>query len=429
MLQGLVKKTASCQYHKGESLKGIAAFFTGRYDMGRKKTIRLITLNVMFVIFSLASAFTGTMAWFLTNRQVNTSTGDFSIAKCSEDCELISIELVKFDYFKTVYNEGQRDEFTVIDYITPETGSVNRYEYNDEDNSFGYYESATWNPVSIMNTYDPIEMIINGNGLRDLNCNAIYEIEVASNDLDTAYINATISKFLGKEKEDDELFFTTCTNFDIFFESDLAMSTSLYYQWKSSLRNWVITYEEPAEGNDKSTCTNASDLPLSPANGDYYLVANHDTKAYLPSYKENVGPQYYQWNSAQSKWTVSDSEPTPGSDKGEINYIDELPGEPESGDYYLVNSPLTSDEDLYYKLSFLSSAKSSHAHFYGSESNEVDLIRRGEVDFDDNKLKFYINVNYAPGELDEYSKEIYRRNYRAVYDFFFNFTFQNRSGE
>ena len=284
-----------------------------------------------------------------------------------------------------------------------------------------------------MNTYDPIEMIISGNGLRDLNCNAVYEIVVKSDSFNEAYINASVSKFLGKAKEADELFFTSCTSFDIFFDYDLTLSMGLYYQWKSSSRSWAITYDKPniGTGEDMSTCTNASDLPATPNNGDYYLVTNHDTDPYFPSYKENVGPQYHQWNSALGEWVVLNEEPQlgEGENKGELSYVDELPLLSNNGDFYLVNSPLTKDEDLYYKLSFLSSAKGSHAHFYGTDNNDIELIRRGEVDFNDGKTRFYINVNYAPDQLDSYSKEIYRKSFRAVYDFFFNFNFSNRSGE
>ena len=50
------------------------------------------------------------------------------------------------------------------------------------------------------------------------------------------------------------------------------------------------------------------------------------------------------------------------------------------------------------------------------------------MDFEDNRAKFYINVNYAPEQLTGYSREIYKRNYTAVYDFFFNFSFTNREG-
>ena len=386
----------------------------------------MIAINTIFVLFGLASGFTGTIAWFLSSRTVEHSSGDFAVARCDDNSEIVSIELIKFDYHSTIYNEGELDEFTVIDYITPETGSVNRYTYNSDESSFGFFDAEVWKSVSIMNTYDPIEMIISGNGLFDLNCNAIYEIVVESEGMTDAYINATISKILGKEKEDDDLFFTTCTNFDIFFEDDAALSLDLYYQWNSSSRRWRVTYDEPDTGNPSGTCTNASDLPASPSGGDYYLVTNHDTQAYYPSYIDPTEPEYYTWNAGQSKWVIG----SPGStDKGTVDFVDELPEDPENGDYYLVNSPLKRDEDLYYRLSFLSSAKSSHAHFYGSASNEVDLIRRGEVGFSEDRVKFYINVNYAPDQLTGYSRDIYKRNYTAVYDFFFTFSFTRREAD
>ena len=389
-----------------------------------RKTTVLIAVNTMFLVFALASGFSGTIAWFLSQQSVDTTAGDFKVVSLEGDCELVSIELVKFDYFKTVYNEGAPDEFTVIDYIRPETGSVNRYEYNDSEDSFGFFDEETWKEVSIMNTYDPIEMIISGDGLRDLNCNAIYEIVVESENLDLAYINAAVSKISEKAKEEDDLFFTTCTNFDIFFEGDLSLSTPLYYQWNAFTRRWASTYDKPTKGSDKGACANASDLPLNPSGGDYYFVNNHDTRPYIPSYKDNVGPRYHQWDG--SAWEISEEAPLSGNDKGEIGYIDELPESPSNGDYYLVDCPLTKDEDLYYKLSFLSSAKSSHAHFYGSEASQISIEDNVAVDFDDHRLKFYVNVNYAPDQLEGYSKDIYKKNYKAVYDFYFNFSFSNR---
>ena len=131
-LKGLLE-VASCQVNavRGQPLmssKTQRLFFMRprkeKQKSGRKVNL-LIALNTMFVIFGLASGFTGTIAWFMTSKQLDTSAGQFAIANCGDDCELFSIELVKFDYLKTTYNPGQRDEFTVIDYITPETGSVN----------------------------------------------------------------------------------------------------------------------------------------------------------------------------------------------------------------------------------------------------------------------------------------------------------------
>ena len=41
-------------------------------------------------------------------------------------------------------------------------------------------------------------------------------------------------------------------------------------------------------------------------------------------------------------------------------------------------------------------------------------------------LTFYVNVDYAPSELDFVSNLIYAGNIRAVYDFSFKFDFTRR---
>ena len=87
---------------------------------------------------------------------------------------------------------------------------------------------------------------------------------------------------------------------------------------------------------------------------------------------------------------------------------------------------LTADEDVYYKISYLSSISNSHAHFYGnvSKPNSISLVNGNPVakSFDnDGKLKVFVNVNYCPTELEKYSKSIYESNIKAVYDFSLSF--------
>lgn len=46
----------------------------------RSKATKLIALNTLFVIFGLASAFTGTAAWFQSNRTVEKTVGSFQVS-------------------------------------------------------------------------------------------------------------------------------------------------------------------------------------------------------------------------------------------------------------------------------------------------------------------------------------------------------------
>ena len=96
--------------------------------------------------------------------------------------------------------------------------------------------------------------------------------------------------------------------------------------------------------------------------------------------------------------------------------------------YIQKSDTLTAEEDVYYKLSYLSSIKASHPHIYGSGQNEVSIGGR-DVTFtydsvsDSYLLDVYVNVNYAPSELESTISLIYVQTLRAVCDFGFKFFF------
>ena len=114
--------------------------------MGRKKTIRLITLNVMFVIFSLASAFTGTMAWFFANKNVETTATTFSIK---------ALDGVQFDLYYL-------DHF-VIDQSATKDGN-----YDSVISAYSGYEIPAANPVFVPITFENDEVVID-NTVHNLN--------------------------------------------------------------------------------------------------------------------------------------------------------------------------------------------------------------------------------------------------------------------
>ena len=299
-------------------------------------------------IFSLAALFGGSYAWFVLTMSQSALAEQFAVVNLGQ-CELYSAKLIKFDYLSTTYGSGDY-QFVAIDYLNPENGDVNKYNYNDEEHTFGYEEDSQWVPVSMMNVYDPIDSIIFGSTLRDLNCNAIYEFTVVSDDMSTAYLNATALKILDQVKTEDDIFLTSCANFDLFTAADLSDSNPAF-----------IEEDDPETPEDES-----------------------GTKAYYPSY----------------------------IDKSET---------------------LSENESTYYKISYLASLKASHSHFYGSADTEISIGRDVEVafvedqDLGKNKLTFYVNVDYAPSELEYTTAKIYLGNIKAVYDFFFKFNFVGRS--
>ena len=348
MLQGLVKKTASCQYHKGESLKGIAAFFKGRYDMGRKKTIRLITLNVMFVIFSLASAFTGTYAWFNAMRSFDTSVGQFSVATTG-DAKFRSAQLIKFNYLSRTFGTGE-SAMTIIDYLNPGLGSVASYPYNNEKNQF---EDESHNKIDVMNTYDPVDYLINGGDLASMNCNAIYRFEMESSSFLDCFLNSSLVKIDGVDfDEENEILLSTCLDFDLFFEEDLNDDNPLfvvqdnpktastneydekgyypsykttdngkYYKYNASTSSWDQTTTPPS-GTDKRSVLYEEYLPLPPSSGDYFFVEKEATEF----------GEYFQWSESLSTWQESPTRPESGANKGNLYFSCDLPS---SGNRYL----------------------------------------------------------------------------------------------
>lgn len=109
-----------------------------------------------------------------------------------------------------------------------------------------------------------------------------------------------------------------------------------------------------------------------------------------------------------------------------------------STDYLNAETKLKDAADLYYKISYLCDKKSddngnehSHyglaKHFYGDGSlpDNLTLVSKSDpgVTFEDEYLTFYINVNYAPSQLEDYTTQIYSRSIEAVYDFNFDVSF------
>ena len=307
-----------------------------------KKNLKIVALCSV-AIFSLGTVLSGAYAWFTLIARQQTESDPFAVVNTGT-CDLYGVDLIKFDYHQTTYGSGE-GAFTIIDYLNPEQGAVNSYTFDKDEGKFGYEDHGEFVPVTAMNTYDPVSLVIYGGDLIDLNCNAVYKFTVTSQNITGADLNASVARLVDKVKQENELFLSSCADIDLYIASELDDSNPAFH------------------GDDPST----------PETETTY-------KTYYPSY-------------------ISQS------------------------------ATLTDLEDVYYKISYLSSIASSHTHLYGQSEDEVSIRGNIPVSFvtDPNigsdALTFYVNVNYSPSQLEPYKTKIYASTIHVVYDLFFKFTF------
>lgn len=291
-----------------------------------KKNFKIIAACSV-AIFSLLAVCGGVYSWFILEMNKKLDSTPFVVVNTGS-ANLYSMELYKFNY--SVHQYGTQ---YITDYSSPESGSVGRYTFSNEHEQFGY-DDGEWHPVTMMNIYDPVSLQLSGGDLISLNCNSVYKFTIASVDLTTCQLVANAQKILDRIKEENEIFLTTCVDFDIYYESDLLDSNPAYNQ------------------------------------GD-------DHKMYYPS------------------------------------YIDK-------------SVTLTEDQELYYKLSYLSSLKNTHANLYdgsGEMASEETVTFEYDSVKDTNVLTLYVNVNYSPAQLEYTMYKIYQTTITAICDFGFSFFF------
>ena len=311
-------------------------------------------------IFSLASVFTGTYAWFALGNSV-TATGMQITVATTKGARIDKVRLIKFDYAP--------DGIGGYDYLNPYTGSVNAYDFNEVEGTFGYFERTagagnysyangkytkedtynydyTWVVINSMNVYDPVEKVIRGNSfdLRTLNCNVIYEITFSTNEAGDFYIRSSSYRDVNKAKRESEIYLTSCIDFDAFYIDDISAS----------------------------------------------IGSENGKPLYYPSY---------------------------------ISYDAQNP--------YLGGSEGSIDE-IYYRLSYWASTKNSHANYYSTNPmpTSISIDSDEPMSFADTSDTYtiYINANYAPDRLTDFVKKIYSGNVTAVYDYNFSFDFVTRQG-
>lgn len=86
-------------------------------------------------------------------------------------------------------------------------------------------------------------------------------------------------------------------------------------------------------------------------------------------------------------------------------------------------------ENLYYRLSYQQSIKTGDAlkHFYKappqSKATEIPLETSIPVTFSQSQKNYtiYVCVNYAPDQLENYYKDIYHSDMKAIFDYYFSF--------
>ena len=286
--------------------------------MKNKRTSKAIKIAsaTITTIFTLATAFTATYAWFASNLSVTAT--DMIIQVKNEYVNIDCLTLFKFNY---PVDPGTG----FIDYYSPQDGSVEVYPFVSGE-GHDRFEDDEGNPQT-MNVFDPVSIEI-GESLRNLYCNSVYEVTINS-PLTSAELRVFANHLTDKVKvRNNDIFLTDCLDFDVYTEEDLAAIT---------------------------------------------------TDIYYPSYIE----------------------------------------EEDRGDY-----SFSGYEEIYYKISYLSSLESSHANFYKTQPkpNQIaihDPENIQTINFVDSTAKFYINVNYAPKQLEKYATELINGNINAIFDYVF----------
>ena len=209
-----------------------------------KKVKRNIILATCSAIFSLGVTFTGAIAWFLSSTSMGYSASKFEVTSVG-GAQIKNVQLIKFEY--------GLDAFTGdYDYLDPTKGSVKRYQFNEEEGYFGETIEGVFHKVDVMNVYDPVTKVIQGDSFRlfDMNCNAIYELTFEAEEAKLYSLDVFSNRLTSKTKQEDEIFLTDCVDFDVFYQEDVEATIGtdgdgkpLYYPTYIN-KETVLTDEE-----------------------------------------------------------------------------------------------------------------------------------------------------------------------------------------
>lgn len=399
-------------------------------------------------IFTLATFFTSTIAWFSVNNSIS-ANGSSVTVECSGNAELRSVDLIKFNYSSEIIGG-----IKIYDYLNPQSGTVESYYYNKVEKTFGYDDNGDFIAVNeTMNVYDPVESIINGGSLIDLNCNAIYKATFRVSSIDS-YMQL-YTKLVNKETTGNQILLSDCTDFDFFYSDSLSINantfsnTSTYEINDLTLHDGVLYQCNAAVSiaGDWTGSTNWEEVGIFSQLDTY-----QENQAVI--YKNNVyicladidspdafnASQWIKYNTYSSSMTYEADDFV--FYNGVLYQCNADIVNPESFNnskwtatlfekiYYPTykTSGLSELEKTYYKISYLSSVVQEHKNFYSHDPKpqSIDLVRDWHINQDSSPIDivFYINVNYSVEKADEYLEEVYN-GVRAVCDFFFDFQFSS----
>ena len=197
----------------------------------RKSKIRIVAIAAV-TFFSLCANVLATIAWFTANRSTENNHDYFAVQESGNAC-IQSISIYKFDYGTTVFNAGTPNEFTTIDYLSPETGTVKKYDFDETEEAFGETINGVFHEVPVMNIYDPLDKIIQQNAfdLFTMNCNVVYEITFSSTSFTNCNLSIVSNRF-AKTPGENQILLSDCVDFDVFYPSDLSsasLNNKAYY--------------------------------------------------------------------------------------------------------------------------------------------------------------------------------------------------------
>ena len=91
------------------------------------------------------------------------------------------------------------------------------------------------------------------------------------------------------------------------------------------------------------------------------------------------------------------------------------------------HTTLTGYDEIFYKIAYLSES-SAHAHFYGEATKPSRISIHDDenlktLNFGNGTATFYINVNYAPGQLERYASSLAIENRVGINDYVFKILF------
>ena len=182
------------------------------------KSMKKIIAATSVTIFSLAVTFVGAYAWFASNQQ--TSVGDGQVYVVSKSAKIQSLKLIKFDYdVKTI---GGSD---FVDYLNPQNGEAYTYIYDEDfDSGNGGFVKLvggvkTNEETTLMTRYDPVDRIIHGGNLREMNCNTVYEVVIETSSYTTCDLSLE-AIFNPKSAGEGEILLSDAVDFEIFYPED-----------------------------------------------------------------------------------------------------------------------------------------------------------------------------------------------------------------